>query len=148
TTGVIDPAGCARRDNVSLVHGAPADPAQAAAQAAVVARIDVAQRAAEAGDLAQAAAAGEDALARAKDATAEARALAEQSMGRITLARRDFDAAMTHFRAAYFDFRAISDGNQTFACAFQLAQSYAAAGKVDDAAEWLDHARAEGERVS
>jgi tetratricopeptide (TPR) repeat protein len=147
TSAVADPTLCARKEQIALVRAEPLTPADEATRDTVIALADDAERAADRGDVEVARTLATQALERAKAGPPMARARAAQALGRIELATRGIDAAAEHFRAAYFDFRSVSESSHTYSTAFQLAQAYAGAGKADLAAEWLTHARAEADRL-
>jgi tetratricopeptide (TPR) repeat protein len=76
-----------------------------------------------------------------------ARAEALETIGEIELGRHDIGPAAEHLKAAYFEYRGLSDQAQTYRTALMVTQLVAAAGKLDEATEWLGHARAEAERT-
>ena len=76
-----------------------------------------------------------------------ARATALETIGEIELERHDLVPAIEHLKAGYFEWRALSDQEQTYRISLMITQVVAANGKLDEANEWLEHARAEAERL-
>jgi len=109
---------------------------------------DEAHQATNAGDATRAKALGESALAMA-DQLGEplGKAIALEAAGEGELQRHDLAPAIEHLKAAYFEFRGLGDQGETYRTAVMVTQLLAAAGKAEEADQWLGHARAEAERT-
>jgi ATP/maltotriose-dependent transcriptional regulator MalT len=146
--GLESPAVCGSRDVISRVVKKPTEPAARAKLDAVEKLVADSAAAAAKGDAAAAKALGEQALA-AANASGQpyAKAQALEEIGEQELQRHALEPAIEHLKAAYFEYRGLGDQAPTYRTALMVTQLVAAAGKLDEAGEWLEHARAEAERT-
>jgi serine/threonine protein kinase/tetratricopeptide (TPR) repeat protein len=122
--------------------------ARAASVAQVTRVTDEARAADNAGDANRAKLLSESAL-RVANQIGEplAKAIALEELGESELQRHDLGPAADHLKAAYFEYRALGDQGETYRTSLMVTQLIAQQGKLDEADQWLGHARAEAERT-
>ncbi len=146
--GMYVPTSCGDPAKLASTIG-PADP-DAARQLDAIRRLAIqTDHAADRGDRKAAVALGQQGV---QEATASGNplgiALAQRALGIVLLRQAGVVEAEPHLRAAYFGARAAGDGIETFEIALMLANAYLNSARLDDAANWIAHARAEAVRVN
>ena len=145
---VGDPRPCGNATTISRLSRRTTDPVRRPKLDEVEKLAGEAEAADAAGDAVKAKELSERTLALAKVSGEQlARAIALETIGQVELNRHDLAPATEHLKAAYFEWRALSDQAQTYRVSLMITQLVAAAGKMDEANEWLEHARAEAERT-